>query len=74
MKPYIDSASAFIFTPYHGTQLRDYAIQKGYLDKDVVCSNIWSGSLLKNQPISGEKLNDIQRNFNESIMADNTKY
>ena len=40
--PYISSASAFVFTPYHGTALRDVAVEKGLIDKDVICcSSIW---------------------------------
>ena len=65
VRPYIVSASAFIFTPYHGTWLREYSIKKGYLDENVICSNIWSGSVLKNQEISNEVLTFTQANFNE---------
>ena len=27
----IDATGAFIFAPYHGTQLRDLAVKKGYI-------------------------------------------
>jgi len=64
---YITSASAFIFTPYHGTWLRDYAIKNNYLDESVICSNIWAGSVLKNQEIDNNELIFIQNNFNDII-------
>ena len=72
IKEHIHSASAFIFTPYHGTELRKYAIENNYLDDRIICSNIWSGSLLKNQNINNEELSNIQGNFNEIIMAANS--
>lgn len=33
----IEKTGAFIFAPYHGTPLRDIAVQKGYLPPDTVC-------------------------------------
>ncbi len=67
--PYINSSSAFIFTPYHGTKLRDKAIADGYMESDVICSNLWDGPVISNPYIPDEELNHLQRNWNEIIMA-----
>ena len=65
--PYSTSASAFIFTPYHGTRLRQIAIDKGLLDENIICSNIFCESILYNPNITKDELSDIQRNFNKII-------
>lgn len=33
----IEKCGAFIFAPYHGTPLRDIAVEKGYLPPDTIC-------------------------------------
>jgi anaerobic magnesium-protoporphyrin IX monomethyl ester cyclase len=33
----MENTGAFIFAPYHGTPLRDIAVEKGYLDPNTVC-------------------------------------
>ena len=44
----IDATGAYVFAPYHGTPLRDLAIQKGYIkEEDVVSlslSSFWDSS------------------------------
>ena len=34
---HIEKVGAFIFAPYHGTPLRELAVQRGYLPADTVC-------------------------------------
>ena len=34
---HVEHTGAFIFSPFHGTPLRETAIQKGYLDADTIC-------------------------------------
>ena len=31
-----DDTNAFIFTPYHGTPMRDMCIDAGFIDKDLI--------------------------------------
>jgi radical SAM superfamily enzyme YgiQ (UPF0313 family) len=35
-----DSINCFIFTPYHGTHLREVAVAKGYLEKDTLTRTV----------------------------------
>ena len=31
-----DDTNAFIFTPYHGTPMRDMCVDAGFIDKDLI--------------------------------------
>ncbi|WP_158498894.1 radical SAM protein [Magnetospira sp. QH-2] len=42
-----DALTVSIFTPYHGTTLRDVAIRNGWLDKDFICTQGHSASVLE---------------------------
>ena len=60
----IDATGAFIFTPYHGTQLRELAIQKGYLKEDEIASiSNTSHSMLRMPGISKEEISGLARVF-----------
>jgi radical SAM superfamily enzyme YgiQ (UPF0313 family) len=62
--PYVDSTSAFIFAPYHGTALRDKAIKEGYITDDVIVNvGTTTGSILKMPNLTNEKLRGLQRTF-----------
>jgi radical SAM superfamily enzyme YgiQ (UPF0313 family) len=58
-----DSLTVSIFTPYHGTQLREEAIQKGYLESDVVTTHTTSSSLLNMPQLSKEEIDGLMRTF-----------
>ncbi len=45
-----DSVAPNIFTPYHGTPLRDMAIKEGWLDPNLQTRSFVGGSLLKMPP------------------------
>ena len=61
----IDATGAFIFAPYHGTPLRDLAIQKGYLKDDVIASisNTAKSSILTMPTISQQEIAGLERVF-----------
>jgi radical SAM superfamily enzyme YgiQ (UPF0313 family) len=45
-----DSVSCSIFTPFHGTELRRYAEQKGYIGPDYICTNSNSDDSVLSMP------------------------
>ncbi|MEK6819329.1 MAG: hypothetical protein AABY10_05350, partial [Nanoarchaeota archaeon] len=45
-----DSIAPNIFTPYHGTRLRDMAIKEGWLDPNLQTNSFVGGSLLRMPP------------------------
>ena len=62
--PYFDALQVFIFAPYHGTKLRDKAINEGYIKDDVIVNaGLISGSVLQSPHWTDERLKSIQRTF-----------
>ena len=60
----IDATGAFIWAPYHGTPLRDLAIRKGYIKKDVIASiSNTAFSMLDMPTISKEEISGLARTF-----------
>ena len=62
--PYLDALQVFIFAPYHGTRLREKAVNEGYINGDeIVNAGLISGSILKSPHWKNERLKSIQRTF-----------
>ena len=45
-----DSLSCSIFVPFHGTELHELAVKRGYLDPNVICAVSNSGESILNMP------------------------
>ena len=58
-----DAMTVNIFVPYHGSQLREIAIQKGYLDPKASTVHTTSSSILRMPQISVEDLDGLVRTF-----------
>jgi len=58
-----DSTSVFIFTPYKGSRLRQYCIEKGYIAPDACSAGNVKSSILNMPSISGEEIRGIFRTF-----------
>jgi len=58
-----DALTVSIFTPYHGTKLRDLAIERGYLDPEASTSSFTSSSLLNMPHFSAEDIDGLMRTF-----------
>ena len=54
-----DNTSCSILVPFHGTELHDICVKKGYLDPNVICAVSNSGESLLNMPQWDKK--DITR-------------
>ncbi len=55
--------NVYFFTPYKGTRLYQYCIEKGYLDKSDKVHQLLDGVKLKMDTISYEELKGLQRTF-----------
>ncbi|MAF85425.1 MAG: radical SAM protein [Dehalococcoidales bacterium] len=55
--------NCYLFTPYKGTYLRQYCVEKGYLDKDANVHQLLDGAELKMNSISYQELKGLQRTF-----------
>lgn len=58
-----DSLSVSIFTPYHGTHLRELAVQRGYLDGNSITKHVASTSLLNMPQLSAREIDGLLRTF-----------
>ena len=58
-----DTLTVSIFTPYHGTSLRDVAVAKGYLDKGALTTHTTSSSLLRMSKLSSQQIDGLARTF-----------
>lgn len=58
-----DSIQASIFTPFPGTNLREFSIKEGILKKKDFDISYYTGTYLKNDKISDKELFKIQRRF-----------
>jgi len=62
----IVAAGCFIFAPYWGTPLRQIAIDKGYMSKDLICtgtSNTSGSSVLDMPQLSVKEIDGFMRTF-----------
>lgn len=58
-----DSLTVSIFTPYHGSKLREEAIQKGYLDPEAMTTHTTASSLLNMPQLSREAIDGLMKTF-----------
>lgn len=58
-----DSMTVSIFTPYHGTKLRELAIERGYLNPEVLTSHTMSSSVLDMPNLSSDDIDGLVRTF-----------
>lgn len=62
----MEGTGAFIFAPYHGTPLREMAIQKGYITEDEIVTLGYSGgdrSMLKMPHLSSDEIGGLAKTF-----------
>jgi hypothetical protein len=62
----IVAAGSFIFAPFHGTALRELAIEKGYISSDLICtegSNTSGSSFLNMPDFTKDQINGFMRTF-----------
>src|SRR3989338_4640457 len=55
--------NVYLFTPYKGTELHKYCIERGYLDKNDMVHQLLDGVPLNMDSISYQELKRLQRTF-----------
>ena len=56
-----DGISTHIFSPYHGTELRDVCIQKGYIGKDLIADDFFQDYVLDQPGFAHEQVMGLFR-------------
>ena len=71
-----DSLSVNIFVPYHGTPLRDMAIQEGWLDADRQTTSVIAESILEMPPpyLSAHEILALQRTLPLYVSMPESRY
>lgn len=70
---YADSINAYIFVPYHGTILREIALQKGYISKDTKTHSLVDSTMDMPQ-LSKESIEGLCRTFPLYIKMPKNRY
>ena len=58
-----DAITVSIFTPYHGSELREICIDKGYLDRNSFTGHTTEASMLDMPQLTSEQIEGIMRTF-----------
>ena len=58
-----DDCKTSIFQPYYGSTLREYCIKKGYIQKDLLCTDYTDVSLMNMPMFSKEEISGLYRTF-----------
>ncbi len=58
-----DTLTVSVFTPYHGTALRDYCVRQGYLAADALTTHTTAASMLTMPSMSQERIAGLLRTF-----------
>jgi len=71
-----DSLSVNVFVPYHGTPLRDMALQEGWLDPNAQTTSVISKSLLRMPPpyLQPDEILSLQRVFPLYVRLPESRY
>lgn len=59
----VDSINAYFFVPYRGTPLRNYCIEKGYLDPEAKTDSLMRSSILNMSQFSRDRIKGLVRTF-----------
>lgn len=71
----IECSGAFIFAPYHGTPLRQLAIEKGYLDPESICTLDDPDSSMLDMPnFPRDEIIGLARTFNFYVKMPEEEY
>lgn len=55
--------NVYLFTPYKGTYLYEYCVEKGYMDRDAPIHQLLDSTEMRNQPLTYQDLKGLQRTF-----------
>ena len=58
-----DALTVSIFTPYHGTVLRDMAIKEGWLDENELTKHTTSSSMLQMPNLTSQQIDGLMKTF-----------
>lgn len=69
-----DGVSTHIFSPYHGTEMRDIAVREGMIHEDLIADDFFQGYCLKNTSLSESEIFGLFRTIPLYIEMDQVNY
>lgn len=66
--------NAYYFTPYHGTPLREYCVEKGYISGDAQTVNITKGTVLNMPQFPQDEIKGLIRTFTLYVKFPEDRY
>ena len=66
--------NAYFFTPYHGTALREAAIERGYIAADAQTSYITKGTIMNMPDFPPSEIHGLVRTFNLYVRFPESRY
>lgn len=69
-----DTRNMYTFTPFHGTRLRDVAVDKGFLDSEVICSSLLTPTILDMPQFSRSAIEGVRRCFVPYVLLDEDRW
>jgi len=69
-----DGISTHIYNPYHGTELRDVCIKKGYISPDLIADDFFQGYQLINNNLSANEIMGLFRTIPLYVALDKGIY
>jgi anaerobic magnesium-protoporphyrin IX monomethyl ester cyclase len=61
--PRVDGVMCALYNPYHGTRLREIAVERGYLDPDALAGDYRKETVLRMEHLGPAELLGLQRTF-----------
>lgn len=61
--PRVDGVMCAIYNPYHGTRLREVAVERGYIDPDALAGDYRKETIMRMEHLSPGALKGLQRTF-----------
>lgn len=61
--PRVDGVMCSLYSPYHGTRLREVAEERGYIDRDTLASDYRKETVLRMAHLTPAELAGLQRTF-----------
>ena len=70
----VDTMNCYVFTPYHGTELRELSVKLGYLDEDAPTSCLTGDPVLNMPQFPKEEIKGIRRTFSLYVRFDKSRW
>lgn len=61
--PRVDGVMCSLYNPYHGTRLREIALEKGYIDRDTLAGDYRKETVMRMEHLTEAELLGLQRTF-----------